>query len=190
MSRPTRAWPTPRFQWVSWTHTSTTPSLWRHIVACHCSPVRQRHGLICHHPPTLWLHLCTTQVSEAFMSQWSDVICAAVMRFYLQSSDSDMNFSDFISWKQSHIFHTFGVFHIPKILKGSWLSVLRSPKDYLNETGWEVGHQLVPFLGHIPPTTDPTSALPLWTYLPQEGASLSFALLLCVEMKVICIILH
>lgn len=79
MNQPARAWPRPRFQWASWTLTSTTLSPWRHIAACQCSLVRQRHGLIDHHPPALWLHLCTTQVSAADRSQWSDSICVAVM---------------------------------------------------------------------------------------------------------------
>ena len=182
MSRPAWVWLTPRFLWASWTLTSTTPSPWRHTAAWRCSLARRRHQLIDRHPPALWLHPCSTQVSAADTGQRSDAIYAVAMTdaicealTALQAElccGSEIN-SHIIRRERSNIFHIFlGVFLIPKMLKYSLLAVLRSPKDHCDASDGEELHKLVPLLGCK--ATGPRPAHPLWTYLPQEGASLSF----------------
>lgn len=132
------AWPTPRFQWVTWTLTSTTLSLWRRIAACHSSSVRQCHGPIDLHPPALWLLLCSTQVSAADMklcicaAVMTDAICEAVKALDVEwccRTEMDSQIISRLCSRISHIFHPkvtqiFSTLYPqtpPRLLRCDWL---------------------------------------------------------------------
>lgn len=165
MSRPAWAWRTPRSLWVTWMLTSTTPSLLRHIVVYPCSLGRRYHRLIDHHPAVLWLLLCSIQVGATGMTLciWAIWVVVETTVPARQWQLWKLNCTTRVKWTLQLWVHRVQRYFLSFILRAS--------QDYHDATGQKDLYKLVPFLGCVPSVKDSTPTHPLWTNLPQKGAS-------------------